>query len=118
MQQTIHFTWRSDRPNMRNDPALLRIERNLWLGATTMAIGILLLMILQTWSERRDRATPRRDEPAAAARSDLARRQPTDGRLDMPESYEGCDPVDRRRLHMDQRSDSIQAGSDGRVTIR
>jgi photosystem II stability/assembly factor-like uncharacterized protein len=63
-------------------------ERTLWLGATTLAIGILLLMLLQTRPERRHRTTPRFDEPGAAARSDLARRQPTDGRLEMPRSYE------------------------------
>jgi hypothetical protein len=54
---------------MRNDPALMLTERTLWLGATTVTIGILLLMILQTWPERRDRATPRLDEPAPAALS-------------------------------------------------
>src|SRR5688572_2831885 len=63
-------------------------ERTLWLGATTVAICILLLMMLQTRPEPRDTSTPRFDEPGAAARSDLARRQPADGRLDMPRSYE------------------------------
>jgi hypothetical protein len=38
----------------------------------------------------RDTTTPRFDEPGAAARSDLARRQPTDGRLDMPRLYEAA----------------------------
>ena len=65
-------------------------ERTLWLGSTTVVIGILLLMVLQSRPERRDRATPRFDEPGAAARSDLARRQPADGRLDMPRSYEAA----------------------------
>jgi hypothetical protein len=53
---------------MRNDPALMRTERNLWRGATTMAIGILLLMMLQTRPEHRDITTPRFDEPGAAPR--------------------------------------------------
>src|SRR5687767_9482500 len=61
--------------------------RILWLAATTMAIGSLLLT-LQTRPERRDTTTPRFDAPDAAAHSDLARRQPADGRLDMPRSYE------------------------------
>src|SRR5215218_7269173 len=61
----------------------------LWFGATTVAIGS-LLMLLQTRPERRDTTTPRFDEPDAAARSDLARRQPTDGRLDMPRAYEAA----------------------------
>src|SRR5688572_30146388 len=77
---------------MRNDPDLMRTERNLWRGATTLTIGILLLMTLQTRPDRRDAATlsfgtPRFDEPGAAARSDLARRQPVDARLDMPQLY-------------------------------
>jgi hypothetical protein len=48
---------------MRNDPDLLRTERTLWRGATTIAIGILLLMMLQTRAERRDAATPRFGTP-------------------------------------------------------
>src|SRR5687767_7181992 len=67
-------------------PAMTR-NRIFWLGATTVAISGLLLT-LQTPPERRDRTTPRFDEPDAAAQSDLARRQPADGRLDMPRSYE------------------------------
>ena len=59
------------------------------LGATTLAIGS-LLMTLQPRPERRDTTTPRFDDPGAAARSDLARRQPTDGRLDMPRLYEAA----------------------------
>src|ERR671915_851092 len=74
---------------MSNNPALMRRPRILWLGATTVAIGS-LLMTLQTRPERRDATTPRFDEPGAAARDDLARRQPTDGRLDMPRSYEAA----------------------------
>ena len=67
----------------------MRIARIPWLGATTVAIGS-LLMTLQTRPERREAMTPRFDEPGAAARSDLARRQPADGRLDMPGSYEAA----------------------------
>src|SRR5262245_60242849 len=63
--------------------------RSLWLGAATVAIGS-LLMTLHTRPERRDRTTPRFDEPGAAARSDQARRQPGDGRLDMPRFYEAA----------------------------
>src|SRR5918996_65580 len=74
---------------MSNNPALMRRPRILWLGATTVALGSLLLA-LQTRPERRDATTPRFDEPGAAARSDLARRQPIDGRLDMPRSYEAA----------------------------
>src|SRR5688572_27359595 len=73
---------------MSNNPALMR-RRILWLAATTVAIGS-LLMTLQTRPQRRDTATPRFDEPGAAARDDLARRQPIDGRLDIPRSYEAA----------------------------
>src|SRR4030095_3146758 len=42
-------------------------------------------------SERFDERTEARfDAPDAAARSDLARRQPTDGGLDMPRLYEAA----------------------------
>ena len=47
------------------------------IAATTLAIGG-LLMTLQPRPERHDTTTPRFDDPDAAARSDLARRQPTD----------------------------------------
>lgn len=67
----------------------MRKARILWLGVTTVAVGS-LLTTLSTRPERRDTATPRFDEPGAAARSDLARRQPTDGRVDMPRSYEAA----------------------------
>jgi photosystem II stability/assembly factor-like uncharacterized protein len=67
----------------------MRIARILWVGATTIAIGS-LLMTIPTRPERRETTTPRFDEPGAAARSDLARRQPTDRRLDMPRSYEAA----------------------------
>src|SRR5918992_3621967 len=67
----------------------MRTTRTLWLGATTVAIGGLLIT-LQTPPERRDTTTPRFDDPGAAAQSDLARRQPTDGRLDMPRFYEAA----------------------------
>src|SRR3954469_4386858 len=61
----------------------------LWLGATAVAIGSLLLT-LHPRPQRRDTTTPRFDSPDAAARSDLARRQPADGRLDMPRAYEAA----------------------------
>jgi hypothetical protein len=67
----------------------MRTARILWLGATTVAIGS-LVMSLQTRPERRDSTSPLFDEPGAAARSDLARRQPSDARLDMPRSYEAA----------------------------
>jgi photosystem II stability/assembly factor-like uncharacterized protein len=59
------------------------------LGATTLAIAG-LLMTLQPRPERLDTTTPRFDDPGAAARSDLARRQPADGRLDMSRLYEAA----------------------------
>jgi photosystem II stability/assembly factor-like uncharacterized protein len=62
-------------------------ERSLWFFATAVAIGSLLLMLLQPRPERRDSATPRFDEPDAAARSDLARRQPVDARIEIPQLY-------------------------------
>ncbi|HEX7282012.1 MAG TPA: hypothetical protein VF239_08155 [Vicinamibacterales bacterium] len=68
-------------------------ERNLWVGATSVAIGILLLMILQLPPERRGRAMPRFDDPGAAARSDLACRPPDDGWLDIPLFYVGGTPT-------------------------
>jgi len=58
------------------------------LAATTLAIGG-LLMTLPPPPERHTR-TPRFDDPDAAARSDLARRQPTGGQLDMPRLYEAA----------------------------
>ena len=73
---------------MQNNPAGLRFARILWLGATTVAIGSLLMTLPPP--ERRDTTAPRFDEPGAAADSDLARRQPIDGRLDMPRSYEAA----------------------------
>ena len=69
----------------------MHVPRFLWPGATTVAIGILLVLIaLETRPARRNTMSPRFDEPGAAAWSDLARRQPTDGRLDMPRSYEAA----------------------------
>ena len=59
------------------------------LGVTTLAIGG-LLATLQPRPERRETPAPRFDDPGAAARSDLARREPTDGRLDMPRLYEAA----------------------------
>src|SRR4051794_14817586 len=88
MQQTINSRWSSYARNQRVtvlhcspvDPFKgfsMRKAQILWLGATLVAIGSLLLT-LHTRPERRDTTTPRVDEPGAAARSDLARRQPTD----------------------------------------
>src|SRR3954452_20881802 len=67
----------------------MRKAQLLWLGATMVAIGSLLIT-LRTRPERRDTTMPRFDEPGAAARSDLARRRPTDGGLDMPRSYDAA----------------------------
>ncbi|HYE86096.1 MAG TPA: hypothetical protein VEA16_07060, partial [Vicinamibacterales bacterium] len=67
----------------------MHIARTPWLGATTVVISG-LLMTLQMPKDRPDSPTLRFDEPGAAARSDLARRQPTDGGLDMPRSYESA----------------------------
>src|SRR3954471_804686 len=67
----------------------MRKAQILWLGATTVAIGSLLLT-LHTGPQRRDTTTPRVDSPDAAARSDLARRQPADRRLDMPRAYDAA----------------------------
>src|SRR5918994_4868194 len=74
---------------------MTRETRILWLAAT-LVIGSLLLTLL-TRPELRDITTerfeepgetePRFDEPDAAARADLARRQPIDTRLDMPQRY-------------------------------
>ncbi len=65
-----------------------------WFGATLAAIGALLLT-LHTQPGRRDMRErfdetreARTDAPDAAAQSDLARRQPVDGRIDMPRAYE------------------------------
>src|SRR4051794_16428742 len=66
----------------------MRKARILWLGATMVAIGSLLLTLHRP--QRRDTATPRFDSPDAAARSDLARRQPADRRLDMPRAYDAA----------------------------
>src|SRR5215212_8037873 len=81
----------------------MRIARILWLGATTVAIGS-LLMTLQPRPERRHITTPRFDDPGAAARSDLARRQPTDGRLDMSRLYEAAT---RRVASLDRFSSAV-----------
>jgi hypothetical protein len=62
----------------------MEIPRFLWLGATTAVIGVLVMLIaLQT----------------PAARSDLAPRQPVDGRLNMPQCSEAA-PHDQQRLHL------------------
>src|SRR3954464_6360503 len=67
----------------------MRKAQILWLGATMVPVGSLLIT-LRTRQERRDTTMPRFDEPGAAARSDLARRRPTDGGLDMQRSYEAA----------------------------
>lgn len=74
----------------------MRKAHILWLVATMVAIGSLLLT-LQTRRERGDTSErfdepgeARLDAPDAAAQSDLARRQPTDGGLDMPRLYEAA----------------------------
>ena len=71
-----------------SDRFVMRIRRILWLGATIVAIGS-LLNALQTRPQRPD-PIPRFDQPDAAARSDLARRQPIDSRLDMSRSYDAA----------------------------
>jgi hypothetical protein len=74
----------------------MRNTRSLWLAATTVAIGTLLLTLgelkLPPASPRleRDTTAPRYDAPDAAAESDLARRQPADARIDMPRAYEAA----------------------------
>ena len=64
-------------------------KAQLILGATTLAIGS-LLTTLPPRAERPDTTIARFDDPDAAARSDLARRQPADGRLDMPRLYQAA----------------------------
>ncbi|MDQ3171205.1 MAG: hypothetical protein M3Q55_13810 [Acidobacteriota bacterium] len=59
----------------------------IFLGAAALAIAS-LLMTLQPQPDGRDTTAPQFDAPGAAARSDLARRQPADGQLDMPRLYE------------------------------
>src|SRR5436190_11182320 len=89
MQHTMNLRWSSYARNKlitvlhwshvdRFKGFRMRKAQTLWLGATMVAIGS-LLMSLQPRHERRDTTRPRVDEPGAAARSDLARRQPTDG---------------------------------------
>jgi photosystem II stability/assembly factor-like uncharacterized protein len=74
----------------------MRNAQILWIGATTVAISSLLLT-LHTRPERGDTrdhfdesGEARVDAPDAAAHSDLARRQPTDGALDMPRLYDAA----------------------------
>jgi hypothetical protein len=67
----------------------MRKAHILWLGATMVATGSLLLT-LHTRPERRDTMAERFDQPAAAQRADLLRRQPTDGREDAPHFYEAA----------------------------
>src|SRR5690242_830004 len=74
----------------------MSVARLSWLAATTVAISGLLLS-LHTRPERHDaverfeeEGEARTDQPDAAARSDFARRQPTDGRTDTPGFYEAA----------------------------
>src|SRR5689334_25422647 len=74
----------------------MRKTQILWLSATTVAIAGLLIT-LQTPPERGETferfdeaGEARSDEPDAAARSDLARRQPAAGGFDMPRLYEAA----------------------------
>ncbi|HWI17706.1 MAG TPA: hypothetical protein VNT81_08165, partial [Vicinamibacterales bacterium] len=68
----------------------------LWLGVTVAAIGSLMLTLQMrpgrgdTPSRFGEPGEARADAPDAAAQSDLARRQPTNGRLDMPRAYEAA----------------------------
>src|SRR4051812_717735 len=67
----------------------MRKAQVLWLGAAMVASGSLLLT-LHTRPQRHDTTTPRLDAPDAAARADLARRQPTGGRTDTTRLYEAA----------------------------
>jgi hypothetical protein len=74
----------------------MRNAEILWISATAVAIGALLLS-LQTRPQRGgtrelfdEAGEARVDAPDAAAHSDLARRQPTDRALDMPRLYEAA----------------------------
>lgn len=58
------------------------------LGATMLAIGS-LVMTVRPRPERVDTTLPRFDAPGAAARADLERRRPLDGR-DMPQLYDAA----------------------------
>ncbi len=70
----------------------MRKVQMLWLGATIIAIGALLI----TLQMRPDRAVSpnevaeRFDQPGAAQRADLLRRMPVDGAIEMPTSYEAA----------------------------
>jgi hypothetical protein len=55
----------------------LLTERNIWRGAATVAIGLLLVMMFQAWSERRGTTRPRVDEPGAAVTVPLREPLPT-----------------------------------------
>ena len=63
-------------------------KRHAWLAATTAAVAALLSTLQMSPARSRD---PRFDEPGAAARYDLARRQPPDARLDMPRLYQAAE---------------------------
>lgn len=64
----------------------MRNGRLFWLVATTAAILALVRTLVPPPVPAG--GAPRFDEPGAAARHDLARRQPADARLDMPRLYE------------------------------
>src|SRR5688572_15595217 len=74
----------------------MRKAQIFWSGATIVAIGSLLLTHQprpqrgETPARSDEAGEARADAPDAAARADLARRQPTDGRLDMPRLYEAA----------------------------
>lgn len=74
----------------------MRKAQILWMGATIVAVAALLLTLHtrpereDAWErfEEADALEQRFDAPDAAAQSDLARRRPTDGRVDIPRAYE------------------------------
>ena len=75
-------------------------ERTLWLGATTVTIGLLLLMIFQPRPERRDRPTSRFDEPDSGAMAVAPPcNSPPSRRLTSVHSIV-VDPDDPRRLSL------------------
>lgn len=62
--------------------------RLLWCAATSIGVAGLVATIHQPHVE--PAAMSRYDEPGAAARADLARRQPSDPRADMPHLYQAA----------------------------
>ena len=63
----------------------MRVGRLLWLVTTMAAMSALVATLIPPSAP--SSSPPRFDEPGAAARHDLARRQPADARLDMPGLY-------------------------------